>query len=83
MNLPITYNYETSKVVTSLITSYLMNNYLIYANVIAIIVFSIIVGLLHGDMSQIERNDVISKFKKKEIPILVATDVAGMNIIVL
>ena len=35
------------------------------------------VGLLHGDMSQMERNDVISSFKKKEVPILVATDVAG------
>lgn len=35
------------------------------------------VGLLHGDMTQMERNDVITTFKKKEIPILVATDVAG------
>ena len=35
------------------------------------------VGLLHGDMSQVERNEVISSFKKKEMPILVATDVAG------
>lgn len=37
-------------------------------------------GLLHGDMDQSERNKVISEFKKKGIPILVATDVAGMCI---
>ncbi len=36
-----------------------------------------LVGLLHGDMDQTERNAIISAFKKKEIPILVATDVAG------
>jgi len=36
-------------------------------------------GLLHGDMDQSERNKVISEFKKKGIPILVATDVAGMS----
>ena len=36
-------------------------------------------GLLHGDMSQMERNDVITAFKKKEMPILVATDVAGRS----
>ena len=35
------------------------------------------VGLLHGDISQMERNEIISAFKKKEFPILVATDVAG------
>ena len=35
------------------------------------------VGLMHGDMSQMERNEVITSFKKKEMPILVATDVAG------
>lgn len=34
-------------------------------------------GLLHGDMDQSERNKVISDFKKKNLPILVATDVAG------
>ncbi|ESO99216.1 hypothetical protein LOTGIDRAFT_141957, partial [Lottia gigantea] len=34
-------------------------------------------GLLHGDISQMERNEIISAFKKKEFPILVATDVAG------
>jgi len=32
---------------------------------------------MHGDMSQIERNEVITSFKKKEMPVLVATDVAG------
>lgn len=35
-------------------------------------------GLLHGDMDQSERNKVISDFKKKNLPVLVATDVAGM-----
>ena len=35
------------------------------------------VGLLHGDMSQGDRDKVITTFKKKEFPILVATDVAG------
>lgn len=35
------------------------------------------VGLLHGDMTQIDRNEVIHAFRKKETPILVATDVAG------
>lgn len=34
-------------------------------------------GLLHGDMDQSERNKVISDFKKKNLPVLVATDVAG------
>ena len=33
--------------------------------------------LLHGDMDQFERDKVINSFKKQEIPILVATDVAG------
>lgn len=36
-----------------------------------------LVVLLHGDMDQFERNKVINSFKKQEIPILVATDVAG------
>jgi len=36
-----------------------------------------VVVLLHGDMDQFERNKVINAFKKQEIPILVATDVAG------
>lgn len=34
--------------------------------------------LLHGDMDQIERNNVIMQFKRKELSILVATDVAGI-----
>uniref|UniRef100_A0A8C7IM85 RNA helicase n=1 Tax=Oncorhynchus kisutch TaxID=8019 RepID=A0A8C7IM85_ONCKI len=34
-------------------------------------------GLLHGDMDQSERNKVIADFKKKSLPVLVATDVAG------
>lgn len=33
--------------------------------------------LLHGDMDQSERNKVITKFKKQEVNILIATDVAG------
>ncbi|XP_053870138.1 ATP-dependent RNA helicase DDX42 isoform X1 [Malaclemys terrapin pileata] len=37
-------------------------------------------GLLHGDMDQSERNKVISDFKKKGIPILVATDVAARGL---
>ncbi len=36
-----------------------------------------LVVLLHGDMDQFERNKVINAFKKQEIAILVATDVAG------
>ncbi|MCL4124552.1 UNVERIFIED_CONTAM: hypothetical protein GTU68_009887, partial [Idotea baltica] len=36
--------------------------------------------LLHGDMTQFERNDVITSFKKKEKPILVATDVAARGL---
>lgn len=37
----------------------------------------VLVGLLHGDMSQGDRDSVIGKFKRKEFPTLVATDVAG------
>lgn len=37
-------------------------------------------GLLHGDMDQSERNKVITDFKKKAIPILVATDVAARGL---
>lgn len=33
--------------------------------------------LLHGDMDQADRNKVITKFKKQEVNIMVATDVAG------
>jgi ATP-dependent RNA helicase DeaD len=38
------------------------------------------VDALHGDMSQVLRNKVISKFKRQEITILVATDVAARGI---
>lgn len=38
------------------------------------------VGALHGDMSQSQRNAVISRFKSKEVTILVATDVAARGI---
>ncbi|XP_067935351.1 ATP-dependent RNA helicase DDX42-like [Watersipora subatra] len=37
-------------------------------------------GLLHGDMSQGSRNEIITKFKKKEFPVLVATDVAARGL---
>ncbi|XP_077316326.1 ATP-dependent RNA helicase DDX42 [Lithobates pipiens] len=37
-------------------------------------------GLLHGDMDQSERNKVITDFKKKAIPVLVATDVAARGL---
>jgi len=36
--------------------------------------------LLHGDMDQLERNKVITMFKKKEVDILVATDVAARGL---
>lgn len=35
---------------------------------------------LHGDMSQVQRNRVIKKFKQKDFTILVATDVAARGI---
>lgn len=38
------------------------------------------VGLLHGDMDQFDRNNIINSFKKKEIPILIATDVAARGL---
>nr|CAH0113102.1 unnamed protein product [Daphnia galeata] len=38
------------------------------------------VALLHGDMDQVDRNQVISAFKKKEMDILVATDVAARGL---
>ncbi|GFO07754.1 ATP-dependent RNA helicase ddx42 [Plakobranchus ocellatus] len=37
-------------------------------------------GLMHGDMSQAERNEIITAFKKKEFSILVATDVAARGL---
>ncbi|KAG8268476.1 ATP-dependent RNA helicase ddx42 [Homalodisca vitripennis] len=36
--------------------------------------------LLHGDMGQTERNKVITMFKKQEVSILVATDVAARGL---
>lgn len=42
-------------------------------------VFVLKVALMHGDMNQVERNEVINAFRKKEYPILVATDVAGKH----
>ena len=38
------------------------------------------VGLLHGDMHQDDRTKVISEFKKHDMPILVATDVAARGL---
>lgn len=38
------------------------------------------VVLLHGDMDQADRNKVITQFKKKEVPIMVATDVAARGL---
>jgi len=38
------------------------------------------VSSLHGDMSQAHRNAVISKFRKKEIKMVIATDVAARGI---
>ena len=35
---------------------------------------------MHGDMSQSERNEVINKFKKREMSVLVATDVAARGL---
>uniref|UniRef100_A0A8C4Z2T4 RNA helicase n=1 Tax=Gadus morhua TaxID=8049 RepID=A0A8C4Z2T4_GADMO len=37
-------------------------------------------GLLHGDMDQSERNKVIADFKKQNLPVLVATDVAARGL---
>lgn len=36
--------------------------------------------LLHGDIDQAERNKVITKFKKREVDIMVATDVAARGL---
>lgn len=36
--------------------------------------------LLHGDIDQAERNKVITKFKKREVDVLVATDVAARGL---
>jgi len=40
----------------------------------------LIVGALHGDLSQTQRNSVIKKFKSRDYSIVVATDVAGRGI---
>ncbi|XP_055342548.1 ATP-dependent RNA helicase DDX42-like [Paramacrobiotus metropolitanus] len=37
-------------------------------------------GLIHGDLHQTERDKVLHQFKKKELPILVATDVAARGL---
>ena len=37
-----------------------------------------LVGLIHGDMAQFDRTQVITEFKKRDMPILIATDVAGL-----
>ncbi|CAF3561377.1 unnamed protein product [Rotaria sp. Silwood1] len=37
-------------------------------------------GLIHGDMAQYDRTQVINEFKKRDIPILVATDVAARGL---
>ncbi|OTF78742.1 hypothetical protein BLA29_011147, partial [Euroglyphus maynei] len=36
--------------------------------------------LLHGDMNQLDRNNVITRFKRKESDILIATDVAARGL---
>ena len=38
------------------------------------------IGLLHGDMHQDDRTKVINEFKKTDMPILVATDVAARGL---
>jgi len=40
----------------------------------------VVLELLHGDMHQVDRNHVIARFKKKEFPVLVATDVAARGL---
>ncbi|CAF3600862.1 unnamed protein product [Rotaria sordida] len=37
-------------------------------------------GLIHGDMAQYDRTQVINEFKKHDMPILVATDVAARGL---
>ena len=48
---------------------------------ILIFSFSFLVGLIHGDFDQFERNKVLNEFRKGEYPILVATDVAGTHML--
>lgn len=38
------------------------------------------VGALHGDMRQVQRDQVMSKFRKEKLEILVATDVAARGV---
>lgn len=38
------------------------------------------VALIHGDMNQFSRNEVINRFKKQQVAILVATDVAARGL---
>eukprot|EP00117_Sycon_ciliatum_P008711 scpid63344/ scgid11290/ ATP-dependent RNA helicase DDX42; DEAD box protein 42 len=38
------------------------------------------VVLLHGDMGQADRDSVITQFKKREVPVMVATDVAARGL---
>ena len=40
----------------------------------------LLVGALHGDLSQGQRNAIVDKFKKRRLNILVATDVAARGI---
>ena len=37
-------------------------------------------GLIHGDMHQAERNDVIADFKKNKLSTMIATDVAARGL---
>ena len=48
-----------------------------YNNKCIITILFYTAGLLHGDMGQGDRDEVITSFKKQVFPILVATDVAG------
>ena len=41
----------------------------------------VLVGLIHGDMAQFDRTQVISDFKKRDMLILIATDVAGRSFV--
>ena len=50
----------------------LFSHFLLYP-----LVYVLLVGLIHGDFDQFERNKVLSEFKRGEYSILVATDVAG------
>ena len=47
--------------------------------VVVILIIVYVVGLIHGDFDQFERNKVLSEFKRGDYSILVATDVAGIS----